>query len=78
MLVRSPWKGPGPTLVAAHAFKVLLNTTQIYQRLSVIRRSVIFLVWASHLIKYLVGHIKSVMLKTLHSFFLLILKLEKI
>ena len=47
--------------------KVFLNTTQVYQRFGVIRwRSVMFKMPVSHLTKYLVGHLKLVMLNSLN------------
>ena len=51
------------TCPALLTLKVLLNTTQIYQRLSAITRSVIFKVPVGHITKYLFGHLKLVMLK---------------
>ena len=50
-------------LLSSLALKLLLNTTQIHQRLSVRRRSVIFKVQIGLLAKFLVSHLKSVMLK---------------
>ena len=51
----------GPSLASPDRFvhKVLLNTTPIYQRLSIKRRSVNFKVPVGHLTKYLVGHVKN-------------------
>ena len=64
-LLCSHWLEHLPRL-ASLALKVLLNTKhKCYQRLSAIRRSVIFKVPVGHLTKYLVGHFKLVMLKDL-------------
>ena len=46
------------------ALKVLLNTTQINQRLSVVMKTVIYKLPVGNFTKYLVGHHKWVMLKT--------------